>query len=750
MNDETTDPPDPDGAPPPRWRRGLVAGGIALALACVVAVLWVAGPLLPGLPVPGLATYGRVEVESPEVYTRERLVNDRYRQDFWLREQLDALDGTDRLIGAAESTILAVGPATARAPAAETGPDAPAAAFREEFVLRSALRDKIRQLVLENLLDDRHDLTGNSIYGLKFDTGVIPGVNTHARPYVKVRIDLADARLEEALASPRFNVAAQLARDDDRQSAFDRTKRQFEGWTDSLDNRLRAYVDARWLRLTAGCSGDAGRLEQVAAAKAATALGAPIPVAAAAGPGGPVAPPLPAAEPTAMIEQALQYVMGIDPRQVRVERPSVAGGKALVTLPGAWGQFFELHVDFEPQGQALGRAPFLMQLEPFLVFVNVVPLESWTGFLASATGEERFRFWHARTVRLSNPAGEGEAGAQWALLVPAVRVAGEERSTPSAQAVDFVRGLTQDDLERLQSWLGPDDVCLAPAAAERGGCLLRGRQVLIDAPMYRFVKERGRTDAYSYAVFPRGDVDGVLAEQGLSAATPDLAVAGVEAGASAERRRVEARADPVVVNFASNTADGADVEFGWAVVAPGPQRPRQVSQMALVSVPAYLERLDLEVETGWLDRASGPIASARRTSRMSVSLPTDFEALDTLVARGARREGPAVDQSQFDPAYCGEPVRVTGCEPADVLIPGARLWRSTSVTLGGQQADQITVTPDMQGIIASFRVVHWPQGAIGDDSVRLPLTVWTSEGSDQVRGGALVSLGEGAMPICGR
>ena len=47
--------------------------------------------------------------------------------------------------------------------------------FDQDFLIRSGIRDAIRQLILENLLDDRHDLTGNSVYGLKFDISVIPG-----------------------------------------------------------------------------------------------------------------------------------------------------------------------------------------------------------------------------------------------------------------------------------------------------------------------------------------------------------------------------------------------------------------------------------------------------------------------------------------------------------------------------------------------------------------------------------------------
>jgi hypothetical protein len=240
-------------------------------------------------------------------------------------------------------------------------------------------------------------------------------------------------------------------------------------------------------------------------------------------------------------------------------------------------------------------------------------------------------------------------------------------------------------------------------------------------------------------------VEGILSEHIAAVEAPGLEFLGLKLGAEAERRVTEARADPTVVNFSDDAAEDGQVQFGWSVVQTGRQRPRQVSQMVLVSVPAYLERLDLRVETGWLDRESRPIAASERLRRMSVSLPTDYEALDSLVAGRSRRDGPAIDQSHFDPRYCGRPVQVRACAAADILIPGARLWRSTTVTLGGQQADQITVTPDMQGIVASFRPVQIPSsGAAGGERVVEPLMVWTSEGSDQVRGGAAVLMPAGA------
>ena len=46
-----------------------------------------------------------------------------------------------------------------------------------------------------------------------------------------------------------------------------------------------------------------------------------------------------------------------------------------------------------------------------------------------------------------------------------------------------------------------------------------------------------------------------------------------------------------------------------------------------------------------------------------------------------------------------------------ILIPGSRLWRSASVTLGAQLADRIRVLPNMEGIIAEFFEVDLPYAA---------------------------------------
>jgi hypothetical protein len=146
------------------------------------------------LPFAPFTTQGVIYVDSPEVYTRERLVNDRYDQDWWLRKHLDQLNSataTDLVTrDISRSSSAAVGskrPPTDddRSPARAQGRNL---TFAQRFAILTGIRDMIRQQILENMLDDRHDLTGNSVYGLKFDTTVIPGANTRQRAFVDIRV----------------------------------------------------------------------------------------------------------------------------------------------------------------------------------------------------------------------------------------------------------------------------------------------------------------------------------------------------------------------------------------------------------------------------------------------------------------------------------------------------------------------------------------------------------------------------------
>ncbi len=70
----------------------------------------------------------------------------------------------------------------------------------------SNFRDEVRAEIMRTQLDDRHDIEGNTLYRLIFDTTVLPGDNTEAWAIVHVRLkpDESFLREEESLGDELF------------------------------------------------------------------------------------------------------------------------------------------------------------------------------------------------------------------------------------------------------------------------------------------------------------------------------------------------------------------------------------------------------------------------------------------------------------------------------------------------------------------------------------------------------------------
>ena len=106
---------DPDAPQAPTSFRTRLAGWLRRQSWALPSKLAVLAALAIGLyfvlvqapPVWPFLTTGRIYVESPGVYTRERLVNDRYSQDFWLKSQLMLLDQSKDLVRQYRSVAVA-------------------------------------------------------------------------------------------------------------------------------------------------------------------------------------------------------------------------------------------------------------------------------------------------------------------------------------------------------------------------------------------------------------------------------------------------------------------------------------------------------------------------------------------------------------------------------------------------------------------------------------------------------------------
>ena len=724
---------DPDAPQAPTSLRTRLAGWLRRQSWALPSKLAVLAALAIGLyfvlvqapPVWPFLTTGRIYVESPGVYTRERLVNDRYSQDFWLKSQLMLLDQSKDLVRQYRLSRLQAGAATTGDAAPE--PERVVLAFQDELLLRAAIRDKIRQMILENLLDDRHDLTGNSIYGLKFDTAVVPGTNTYARPYVVVRIEAET--LPDGTGPGDFLADPASANNAETGGAFAATRQQYNGWRQNVESRLNGY------------------LEQAAKAAAFTA-DAPATVSPAS-----VAAPEPQGSAAAggwnqinraRILSGLRNVLGVEAREVTFRAWPPGGPFGTLRIPEPWSRFFQIQVALSTEtggGASSCGAPFNIQLKPVFAALLLVSDQDWATFAAGASAEDK------RRVLIVSSTGQEDGGQKVVIFQQARSDGGAapEMWGPDEAEKAFAESLTGPEISRLRERADRGVACVIPTA-QGEGCALRAETYVVHASQYDFVRAIAKSVPYSYAVFPRGDVEGVINDRELAAGLQ--AGEGSKLGLSGLQIDREVGAEPVVVNFAGGRSEAVvsgAFDFGWAIVRPGRQRPSQVSQLVLVSVPAYLDTLVLWVETGWLDRDSNPIGpppqppdpagtrlredeGLRHLARMTVALPPDYEAIDTLVVGGTRRQGPVIDDLYF----AGRAPVVRACHGADILIPGERLWRSTSVTLGGQIANKITVLPDMRGIVATFESVVPPPGAKPASESAATVAVWTSEGRDDV------------------
>ena len=211
-------------------------------------------------------------------------------------------------------------------------------------------------------------------------------------------------------------------------------------------------------------------------------------------------------------------------------------------------------------------------------------------------------------------------------------------------------------------------------------------------------------------------------------------------------------------------------EFGW-FIAPekrwgdggGTWHPhRQYDLSAVISIPSWWRRVKLTASTCWrklsdledlgneyIDRCGrgendGVDEGSGRGEDDSyfIKLPGDVGEVSRKF-RIEVRDVPYILTKLYNSKF-GQYVFHVG-ERAEIVIEGGRLWRSTRVTMGTQPADEITVLPHMEGIVATFDCVRRPPySQMPEDLARsiypdkgkvykaevyvAPLQVWTSEG----------------------
>ena len=636
---------------------------------------WVLGPT------------GKVYVSSPGVYTRERLVNDRNDEDFWLRAQLRLLDDSEvgfstvtrselRLTadvsGVSAGDDGSAGPATGQAPGKAGGASSstsdssvqPTLPFLDSFAIRTAARDSIRQSILENLLDDRHDLTGNSVYGLKFDTTVIPGRFTTGRAFVRLSIMPGQAELVPEEGKPDANFPdlplhlrtyfqstfSQIS-NDPRNPNYNSFK-LYSQWRSNVLWRLNSHF-MQIVETKCQCKG---------------ALCSP-----------------PSAEWRAEVLSTVNTILAIDGAEMKsgqTSEGSVAFNK--IILPAPWNNFLLINVSM-PKISDCSKVPaFVVNSVDDTIHVRAKGETIPEYQLVDAVDDQVSAYVYV-------PKSEEADQSFWP----------HYRNIPSI--VRYVQSIG-----KLLNY------CFDKTKKET--CV---EYVTIPSGYFNFIEKVIQPDMYAYSLFPRLEATSALSAQSNSRAARYSGNGGPAVGVDSTESSNEASLMPTAIGFTDAQSSEA-VDLGWIVDVGRNGAPFQKSQFALISVPAWTSRLTIAVRTGWLDSSS--TENATEFYSYAVPIPPDYEAFDSFIGGQESVRRPQINEELMD-----NNIKLVACRKASILIPGLRLWRSAMVTVGSERADRITVLPNMRGIIAEFTKLS-RSSATGDATLR----VWTSEGVDSL------------------
>lgn len=740
-----------------------------------------------------------IYVDSPEIYTRERLINERLEEETWLEKELgDSRSYTPTILRSEvvrfrgglffgqeeagtqpEAQALQPrapanrpeempkkeaedsnappaigqqgivdesgedGKETAQPPTAIQEPPTPAPGKLEApqvtekekpeeasapamlalpadqvFKIRSAYRSLIRQRLIENRLDDRHDLLGNSLYILKFDTTVfsVPALKRQAKVTV---------RLLPIKENSDFDLT--------KSSTYDAFSVLFERWLADLERRLNAVAKAEVEKLRSG------GLSEAAAAQLYPFLARKLP---------------------AIRSKCGQHFLDASADQATMEgdhKLQVAGSgarciamilvgtpefykasealvyRSIVSILGVSEDDLELlsfsygkyKVSFRNRPPPV-RISF--KLDPngiYLPQINVTEATADFQYLDGCKSGMRERL-ELLSERLEGVDPISLRKTFSDLVKPALEKASEGIQHSSFVAHNMKAGLDAGVI--VNDGLSPEE------------CPIEYRG-LIRVGLTRFIQEVEKFSTYSYSVLPRESAVAVKNEIRRELSAGANKGGWLDYDISGEDEVSGHSLMPVLSTF-SDTEDlppkTSTPRVGW-IIAPavlyggGVNSLSSLSEsvMAIVSVPAWWSKLRLDLTTTWIDEMGQPIGT-EKTKQMEVSLPNNFALVDTLVFQKLAR-GPVITD-----------IVVTDgkdeCESeTSVLIIGQRLWRNTSVTVGGIKADKIAVMPDMSAVLATFSTRE-------PKLIRGKLIVWTSEGFADAPG---IHTMRASDPVCG-
>lgn len=327
-------------------------------------------------------------------------------------------------------------------------------------------------------------------------------------------------------------------------------------------------------------------------------------------------------------------------------------------------------------------------------------------------------------------------------ISPTAATPGVESATPPNKDDDYLRLLAVAtvapllrDLPKIVCFEGVETFKLAgqtfylPRISIAEGGDTSFANILKDAP----------GDFYVYTVEPKElaqNISDVAAKEtllnlvgSLGASLPQASFTSIKAYAEYIRRSQHLLQGilrkPLVVGFSKNS-----YEFAW-IFGPRFQisekgdatfnhTPVQHSVQASIVVPGWWRKVRVTIETAWIDEEGNTVTELTTSKPFEVDLPGDISSLTSLLAASSRTGRP-------EPRI----INVVGNVaqgPTKLLVEGQELWRNPEVYVEAQKADRVQVLPDMRGITASWNGLSTPPGKKPGDP--LNVRVVTSGGID--------------------
>lgn len=558
---------------------------------------------------------------------------------------------------------------------------------------RLAYRDEIRSEIIDNALDDRHDLNGNTLYRLKADATVLPYADTSAWAVITFRVK-------------------HVAKDE-------------QTWDDTYD---------AWLR----------EIERYVNQLALTRIG----TAEHTGTGLSELPP-------AVLMNMLKAAQGYRLPDASPESPTPGrSDSALVRLVDE--QLDSLiqsrriapceRRTREESRKCLQR--YFLYLATALEYRDDLGLGRYADFRGGMDGIEVRESARISPLTWMDEQAQGQVRKE---LLDALKrdgkTCGDRAGYVEAYATPQRVAEYQERL--FEARVGQEvDPERKPRTAEPGEVLAFLKAVASSGRLaFRcaLLRTEQSGSVFTYATTPKETVERVSQlAQGYEARDLALSIALLQErmGLSEYLRYVSQsqsffeaiKRQPLVVGFAEPESDNSLGAFGWII---GPRF--RISQdgttssfrhtvvqhglSALVSAPAWWKEMTLTVETKWVGEDGAGRALDAGSREIVVGLPFDPLAITRqLAARWDRAPLPNPDVQKKEYVFdIGSPARI--------LIPGTELWRKPQVTLGAQLADTVTVLTGMRGLIAEFDEVKDVGGwEAGQTAKKVEIFVWTSSG----------------------